>query len=68
MYVWLESCRPKGSNEIESAVYDRLKRLDPYGITKLKLVADGCGGQNKNSTIIGMISYWLRNESPQTIE
>ncbi|PSN57266.1 hypothetical protein C0J52_02553 [Blattella germanica] len=68
MYVWLEFCRPKGSNEIASAVYDRLKKLDLSGITKLKLVADSCGGQNKNSTIIGMIFYWLRNESPQTIE
>lgn len=66
--VWLESCRPKGSNEIASAIYNRLKQLDLSGIRKIHLVADGCGGQNKNSTVIGMVSYWLRNDSPENIK
>jgi hypothetical protein len=25
----------------------------------VRLIADGCGGQNKNSTVIGMCCLWL---------
>lgn len=32
----------------------------------VRLVADGCGVQNKNTTMIGM--YWLLNEAPQNIK
>lgn len=68
MYKWLESSRPKGSNEIASSVYDRLNHLDLTDVNKIYLVSDGCGGQNKNSTMIGMVSHWLHNDSPQHIK
>ncbi|CAH2095669.1 unnamed protein product [Euphydryas editha] len=34
-------------------------RQDNTGITKIRLVADGCGGQNKNSILISMCCKWL---------
>nr|CAI5868926.1 unnamed protein product [Callosobruchus analis] len=40
------------SNEIASAVF--------YVLERVRLVADGCGGQNKNSTMVGMVQYWLQ--------
>lgn len=58
-YTWNETKRSKGSNEIASAVYHRLSNVDLNEITKIKLVADGCGGQNKNTNIICMLMKWL---------
>ncbi|KAI4454135.1 hat family dimerization domaincontaining protein-related [Holotrichia oblita] len=59
---WTEEKFGKGSNEIASAVFDRLNKID-FGKNDeqkiLRLVADGCSGQNKNSTLIGMCSKWL---------
>ncbi|KAI4455742.1 dna-directed rna polymerases i ii and iii subunit rpabc2 [Holotrichia oblita] len=61
-YYWTEEKFGKGSNEIASAVFDRLNKID-FGKNDeqkiLRLVADGCSGQNKNSTLIGMCSKWL---------
>lgn len=64
-YYWLENEGPKSSNEIASAVYHTLINLDvPEHITKLQLFADGCGGQNKNTTLVGMCSKWLISDAP----
>lgn len=55
IYTWNESDHAKGANEISSAVYHHLKSMTiPEQITCIRLVADGCGGQNKNS-------IWLPN-------
>lgn len=67
IYVWNETVLPKGSNEIASAVFHRLVNTDFTGIKKLRLVADGCGGQNKNSTIITMLHHWLIKFAPEDI-
>ncbi|XP_049872067.1 uncharacterized protein LOC126381200 [Pectinophora gossypiella] len=58
-YVWTEEQAAKGSNEICSCVYDCLNSLDFTGKEKVRLVADGCGGQNKNSMLITMAMKWL---------
>lgn len=64
-YYWYETERPKGSNEIASAVYHALKILSiPEYCQKLRLFADGCGGQNKNSILIGMCCKWLYSDAP----
>lgn len=67
-YYWTEDEFGKGSNEIASAVYDRLNKID-FGVEKkiVRLIADGCSGQNKNSTVIGMCCKWLLN-APLNIE
>lgn len=67
-YIWTELERPKGSNEIASAVYHRLCATEwPSNTQSIRLVADGCGGQNKNVNMIGMLSKWLTSKSPKHI-
>lgn len=67
-YVWLETEYCKNSNVVASAVYNRLLENDfKEGTTKILLFADGCGGQNKNSTVIGMLAFWLGHKAPTSI-
>ncbi|KAJ8704984.1 hypothetical protein PYW08_012304 [Mythimna loreyi] len=58
-YLWTENEFPKTSNQIASAVYDRLNKTNFDGVSTVRLVADGCGGQNKNSILLCMLSRWL---------
>ncbi|VEN36138.1 unnamed protein product [Callosobruchus maculatus] len=49
-------CRSK-----TSAVNHCLKNIDiPENVERLRLMCDGCGGQNKNTTMIGMLCSWLQ--------
>nr|CAH7714218.1 unnamed protein product [Callosobruchus chinensis] len=65
MHSWLESESSKGSNEISSAVYDTLNKIKISDkIKEIRLVSDGCTGQNKNTTIIAMCAKWL-SSAPQ---
>ena len=59
IYTWNESDFVKGSNEIASALNHTLNNINLSDKNVLKLFADGCVGQNKNSIIIGMLSKWL---------
>lgn len=63
LYTWNENEYKKGANEIylHIAVYHSLNALDLNGIETLRLVADGCAAQNKNSIFIGMCCVWLCN-------
>lgn len=67
LYEWTENIRPKGVNEIASAVYHRFTSSAYNKISKVRLFADGCGGQNKNSIVVGMCAYWLQSKSPEKI-
>lgn len=58
-YTWTEEIANKGSNEICSAVIDCLNTLNTNGIQKIRLMADGCGGQNKNSILLSALMNWL---------
>lgn len=40
----------------------------PYPISKIHHFADGCLGQNKNSTILTMFGVGLIKEAPNQIE
>ena len=56
--MWLEHEYKKGSNQIASALFHCLTNSDLTNVNSLKIVADGCGGQNKNKIVIGMpVSY-----------
>lgn len=66
-YCWTENEFSKGSNEIASCVYDTLNHVNLEHIENIRLVCDGCGGQNKNSTMIGMCAKWLSN-APKGIQ
>ncbi|KAK5640066.1 hypothetical protein RI129_010877 [Pyrocoelia pectoralis] len=68
-YVWTELDHPRGSNEIASALYHVLTTYEFSDTVKtIRLFCDGCGAQNKNSIVIGMLSNWLLNASPPNIE
>lgn len=59
-YTWNETTHNKGSNEIISAVHHFLTNLDiKEEINVLRIVADGCSGQNKNSSMVAMLGKWL---------
>ncbi|XP_044766265.1 uncharacterized protein LOC123322386 [Coccinella septempunctata] len=68
-YFWTENEFGKGSNEITSCVFDRLNKIE-FGptVTVVRLMADGCSGQNKNTTLIGMCCKWLSEKSPENIQ
>lgn len=66
-YLWTENQYGKGSNQIASAVYHRLMNSQLENVTTVKLFSDGCGGQNKNTTVISMISHWLVKDAPQNV-
>lgn len=67
-YIWLENEFAKGSCEITSAIYHRLCNTNLENCNAIKLVADGCGGQNKNSIVIGMLCSWLAKNSPPAVK
>lgn len=68
MHSWLESECNKGSNEIASAIFDTLNKIDiDKNIREIRLISDGCTGQNKNSTVIAMCAKWLL-EAPKQIK
>ena len=52
IYTWTENLYSKNANLIVSAVCHRLQNTNiNINITLLRLLAGGCGGQNKNSII-----------------
>lgn len=67
-YCWTEDEYAKDSNLIVSAVYHRLCNTDfPMEYNQVRLMADGCSGQNKNSMMIAMLSKWLTKDAPAHI-
>lgn len=68
-FVWTEADRPKSSNEIASVMYYTLQNFEfTDQINTIRLFCDGCGGQNKNSTFMGMLSYWMKCLAPPHIK
>ncbi|CAN7944460.1 unnamed protein product [Ixodes hexagonus] len=65
--TWSENESTKGSNQIASAVHNTLRSANYEGVEEVRLLADGCAGQNKNSIVICMILWWLQNEAPPTV-
>lgn len=68
-YLWTEIEAGKDSNVIASAVKHVLNNTNfADSVRKVNLFADGCGGQNKNTIVMSMLAYWLRNEAPRNIQ
>nr|CAH7764947.1 unnamed protein product [Callosobruchus chinensis] len=44
-----------------SSIYDTLQTTDLTNFSKIRLMSDGCAGQNKNSTLVAMLCKWLLN-------
>lgn len=63
-YTWTEDEFSKRSNEVASAIIHRLTKTN---FTKtnferksvIRLIADGCCGQNKNTIVLTACSVWL---------
>lgn len=70
IYAWLENERQKGSNEIASALLDTLRnaQFEEGDFDCIRLCSDGCPGQNKNSTVIGVVMKWFKDEAPNTVQ
>lgn len=66
-YVWTEDVTSKSANEICSALLHCLNSINIENINTVRLMADGCGGQNKNSFLISMASKWLQ-EAPLSLK
>lgn len=67
--VWTEESFSKDSNTISSSVYNRLNNTNLNGIRTVTLVSDGCGGQNKNKTMVTMCCKWLlEHPTVKTVE
>ncbi|XP_063219455.1 uncharacterized protein LOC134545805 [Bacillus rossius redtenbacheri] len=66
-YVWLEDEYKKGSNQIASALHHQLLSADLTNYKSIKLVADGCGGQNKNKILIAMLCKYLAEDAPTSV-
>lgn len=68
-YVCTEDDHYKDSNLVASAVYHRLTETDKTNIKTIRLVADGCGGQNKKRIVVGACCEWLlKNRTISKIE
>lgn len=68
IYTWNELEYKKGSNEIASFLYHRLTNTHfEESVNTIRMFADGCAGQNKNSIVMGMISKWLLTDAPKSI-
>lgn len=67
-YFWTENEFAKGCNQIASALHHRLCCSNLEEVTQIKLFSDGCGGQNKNKGMLGMLSHWLLFEAPKNVQ
>lgn len=68
-YCWTEDEYAKDSNLISSAVFHRLCNTEfTPECNLLRIMADGCAGQNKNSILIAMLSKWLVHHAPTQIK
>lgn len=67
-YCWTEHEFAHNSNTIASCVFDALSSVDLSNYKNIRLVSDGCGGQNKNSIFISMCIIWLTTKAPSHIK
>ena len=51
-YLWDETQGKRGSNEISSCIYNYI--INQPNITEVRMMSDGCGGQQKNSHFAAM--------------
>lgn len=56
-FFWNETISKRGASEISTCVGRYLHELDTRGIKKVRLFADGCSGQNRNTIVISMMLY-----------
>ena len=67
LYIWTENKYQKDLNKITSAIYHRLKNTDFSGISEVTLYSNDYEEQNKNWSMIKMLSKWLVSDAPGNI-
>lgn len=67
-FCFTENQYKKNANLIASCILHLLKTADLTKYTRVRLMTDGCGGQNKNTIFVTMVMYWLANFAPKNIQ
>lgn len=67
-YTWNETQSGRGANEIASALVHFLKSNVLPDCRVLRLFADGCAGQNKNSYVMYALALWFSNAAPTALQ
>lgn len=67
-FCWTENEFPKNANAIASCVIHQLNTIDFQHYKHIRLVADGCAAQNKNSIMIAALLKWFSEKAPDYIE
>nr|CAH7763101.1 unnamed protein product [Callosobruchus chinensis] len=67
-YTWNETQAGRGANEVASALTNFLSCNVLPDCKVLRLFADGCAGQNKNSYVMYSLAVWLSNAAPTSVE
>ena len=62
MYCWDETTSKRGSNEVASCLLHYINNSIADEVKTLYLYSDGCGGQNKNYTIIHFLHSLVKME------
>lgn len=68
IYSWMENEAKKSSNEVASVVFNELNNINLENYSSVRLVADGCAGQNKNVNVLCMCGKWLTSYAPEHIK
>ena len=68
IYTWDENGYKKNSSSCSIAEIHKLCNTNMDGIDTVRLASDACGGQNKNSALIYMASYWLITHAPISVK
>ena len=66
MCLWTEVQGKRGSNEVGSALLEYLRGIDLSKIKEIYSFSDGCGGQNKNKTIVSTFMNVCQNTPVET--
>ena len=69
-YYWCETEHSRGSNEVASALHNLLctKLNIPPTVEILRIASEGCGAQNKNTIMMGMLAVWFLRNAPNNIK
>jgi len=62
-FCWTENEYDKGSNAIAFCIHHILTSSTFTDIYTIKLMYDGCVGQNRNTTLISMCCNWLAKQN-----
>lgn len=62
-YMWSETDGGRGSNQIASCIAQHLNKQLPPNVKHVVLYSDTCGGQNKNSVMLGMCLSVVKNST-----